>query len=468
MKFSSNKWGVSLLSATALVALLPSVAQAAPTPSVYMNPKAGITKLWKTDPAKYGKPLSPEKCVKGKGCEQIFEKSVITWGSSTGVKALTGADRAQAYEKAGGIGGVGALEGDAWNNTYCGPSVTTYDGKTRHLVVVGDTKATAGSSIDLNSVEGKKWLQTRGTTKACFDAKPAADNEAATKAKVLDMVHKSFDSTVTAEDIIVTDGRYYAVAVGYKGRVFLYDQQTGNSGILEGPVYTEYIKNPSHYGGLIISFSPDGGDSDMGYVSIFGESAVNEFTFQAYGERSVSVQRSQYVVNADGTKTWQPVEDYVIDHEVPYTPLDINSIDWSKASYSDMPGLPGEEGGALFVTDARAMYIIKANADHTPVAGAKAYRSEWLGYQESIVVRGSWTQAQQWYQGDWNLEPSKVSALGVPVAEAKIVEEGGLKYQTQQFEHGSIKWLMPDSKLVNPSYEAEITLNPEAQAFFNW
>ena len=61
-----------------------------------------------------------------------------------------------------------------------------------------------------------------------------------------------------------------------------------------------------------------------------------------------------------------------------------------------------------------------------------------------------------------------MSALGVPVAEAKIVEEGGLKYQTQQFEHGSIKWLMPDSKLVNPTYEAEITLNPEAQAFFNW
>ncbi len=467
MKFSSNKWGVSLLSATALVALLPGVAQAATTPSVYMNPNAGITKLWKTDPAKYGNPVSQEKCVKGKGCEQVFEKSVITWNNRTGVKALTGTDRAQAYEKAGGIGVVGALEGDAWNNTYCGPSVTTFDGKTRHLVVVGGTKATAGSSIDLNSAEGKKWLQTRGTTKACFDAKPAADNEAATKAKVLEIAQRTFNSQATTEDIVVTDGRYFAIEGGYKGRVFLYDQQTGNSGILEGQVYAEYIKDPARFGGLITSFSPDG-DGAMAYVSIFGESAVNEFALQAVGEHSVSVLHSQYVQNPDGTKTWQPVEDYVIDHEVPYTPLDINSIDWSEASYSDMPGLPGEEGGALFVTDSRAMYIIKANADHTPVAGAKAYRSEWLGYQESIVGRGSWTQAQQWYQGDWNLEPSKVSALGVPVAEAKIVEEGGLKYQTQQFEHGSIKWLMPDGNLVNPTYEAEITLNPEAQAFFNW
>ncbi|MDO4917399.1 MAG: hypothetical protein Q3974_07270 [Rothia sp. (in: high G+C Gram-positive bacteria)] len=170
---SPKNIGTAFVSAVILMGLTPGLAQATPTTSIPMNPNAGITKLWQKNPDLYGKPVYPEKCVTGKGCEQVFEKAVLTWNSRNGVKALTGAAKVAAFEKAGGVATVGALEGDSWNNTFCGPVVTTWDGKTRHLVVVGDSKATAGSSIDLNSSAGKDWLATRSATNACFPAEEA-------------------------------------------------------------------------------------------------------------------------------------------------------------------------------------------------------------------------------------------------------------------------------------------------------
>lgn len=208
--------GATLLSATFLMSLAPGAAQAAESSTIYMNPNAGITKLWKTDSAKYGNPVSPEKCVKGKGCEQVFEKSVITWNSRNGVKVLTGAERAQAFEKAGGIGTVGALEGDAWNNAFCGPSVTTFDGKTRHLVVVGGDKATIGSSIDLNSVEGKQWIKDRATSKECFDSTPDSTDPADPTVN-LDWSKATYDSNQGAL-VLLANGTAYVTQADANGK----------------------------------------------------------------------------------------------------------------------------------------------------------------------------------------------------------------------------------------------------------
>lgn len=126
--------------------------------------------------------------------------------------------------------------------------------------------------------------------------------------------------------------------------------------------------------------------------------------------------------------------------------------------------MPDEEGGALYVKDRNTWVIIKANADHTPVAGAKAIRSEWLGTSALGQGRGAWTQSTQWRLGDWNGYPSEIAALGVSVAEAETVVENGVTYQVQKFEHGSIKWKATTNRLAPSTADAVISLDADAKA----
>lgn len=165
----------ALALATLAMTITPGTAQAA---TFRQNPDAGITKVWQQNPGKYGQPTSNEECVTGAGCAQTFENAVITWSRTTGVKVLNGAERAAAYKEAGGIAVLGALESDAWNHSFCGTSVTTYNGKnqSRWLVVLEDGKSTAGKALDLNSEAGKKWKAERDQTRECFDT--TGDNPA--------------------------------------------------------------------------------------------------------------------------------------------------------------------------------------------------------------------------------------------------------------------------------------------------
>ncbi|MEU7993005.1 hypothetical protein [Rothia amarae] len=126
--------------------------------------------------------------------------------------------------------------------------------------------------------------------------------------------------------------------------------------------------------------------------------------------------------------------------------------------------MPDEEGGALYVQDHNTWIIIKANADHTPVAGATAVRSEWLGTSALEQGRGTWTQSTQWAHGSWNGYPSEIAALGVPVAEAETVVENEVTYQVQKFEHGSIKWEATTNRLVPSAADAVISLDADAKA----
>lgn len=107
--------------------------------------------------------------------------------------------------------------------------------------------------------------------------------------------------------------------------------------------------------------------------------------------------------------------------------------------------------------------IIKANADHTPVAGATAVRSEWLGTSALEQGRGTWTQSTQWAHGSWNGYPSEIAALGVPVAEAETVVENEVTYQVQKFEHGSIKWEATTNRLAPSAADAVISLDADAK-----
>lgn len=180
------------LAAASSLGLMPAASAA----DIYMNPNAAITKQWQKNSATYGKPLAKEVCVTGAGCAQQFENAVITWSRNTGVKVLSGAERAQAYVDAGGVKTLGALESDAWNNSFCGPSVTTFNGSnsSRWLLVVDEGKASVGSKIDLNSDAGKKWLAERAQTKQCFDA--VAETPTPTQT----------DSVVTSAPEMIIDG----------------------------------------------------------------------------------------------------------------------------------------------------------------------------------------------------------------------------------------------------------------------
>lgn len=554
-----KKLSTTLITATMLISAAPGIAHAAET-SIYMNPNAGITKYWQTNPTTFGQPLTKENCVKGKGCEQLFEKGLITWNTRNGVKALTGADKAKAFENAGGIAKFGALEGDSWNNTYCGPIVTTWDGTTRHLVVVADSaKSKAGSSIDLNSVEGKQWLKDRATSGKCFDAvtetptEPtdtaqldwskatyveknqalvlmtdttayviAADANGTPKAgatafevpfikiRGIDALYSKMGypiaapvthGTVTTQEfsggtytfdtakISSYDGKpmYPTTSINIEGAkvlakespwytftgnfqqindhlyvedigdtLFVFNSNDGQATEMSQALFDEYVKNPEFFGKLGVYYY----NRESGYTSN---------TFHPSEGTTLEVTPSytasfKYVLRNDADL--KILKQGYIDHEPAWDLQDPATVDWSKATYTDYPGLPGEEGGALYVQDHNTWIIIKANADHTPVAGAKAVRSQWLGTSALGQDRGTWTQSTEWEHGDWNGYPEETATLGVPVAEAETVVENGVTYQTQRFEHGSIKWEVPSSRLATETREvknAVISLDADAK-----
>ena len=572
--------GATLLSATFLMSLAPGAAQAAESSTIYMNPNAGITKLWKTDPAKYGNPVSPEKCVKGKGCEQVFEKSVITWNSRNGVKALTGAERAQAFEKAGGIATVGALEGDAWNNSYCGPSVTTFDGKTRHLVVVGGDKATIGSSIDLNSDAGKQWLKERATTKECFGSAPDATDPADPTVN-LDWSKATYDSNqgalvllangtayVTQADangkripnapfyevkwLTDLDSQWYSTywrasysplnSVGYpvadavtngdivtqkfsKGSVtwntktnsfdtfltvagatkqaqsmaksadmylgnptgnfttldnglmvedfetavWVYDPSSGIIVAMDGRVYKQFIAHPESFGTVNFSYTIGDGRGGEQYNFIVTDFRTDDSHGQeAVGIKTQSASVSPYTLEqqADGTYRQIYGTSFVLGEEPVWIPTDPAKVDWSQAFYFELPGLPNEEGGALFYQDGPASsIIIKANADGTPKAGATAYRSDWLGYFQPKSGRFDYNDFSGWYDYTPSGDVAPQAFLGVPVEDGKTVVENGITYQVQRFEHGSIKWEVPVGDAA--AKDAVVTLDAETQKIYD-
>lgn len=459
MKFSASKIGAVALSAAALLSTAPGAVVAAE--SVYMNPNAGITKVWKKNPEKYGQPLSTEKCVKGKGCEQIFENAVLTWNQRNGVDALMGADRVKAYQQAGGVAAVGAVESDAWNHAQCGPVVTTYDGSTRWLVVVGDEKAKAASKLDLSSQAAKDWRTTRNQTGACFTGSehtPEPQQPAPTPEHPVGNGWEKVNDFISARVLYSIDE-----GINFQYDVYeVFDARTGYTGYMDGRVYNEFIKNPDFFGKF--TYTHKVGDDRGGarynfFVSNFerpsGESV------DAWGDKIASVGYTIYSApDAQGKRT---STSGVIDNEPAFTPTNPVNVDWSQQPYVHFPGLPNEDGGALFYQDGEnSAIIIKADANGKPVAGAQAYRSDWLGYFMSREGRFDINQATDWAYGGYLQFFNEVSTLGVPVAEQQKVTENGVTYLTQEFEHGSIKWEVPAEGAT--AKKAEITLHPDAQA----
>lgn len=309
-----TKFGSAFAATAMLVSLAPATAQAA---NFRQNPNSGITKIWNQNPTKYGQPISNEKCYENKTCAQNFENATITWNRTNGVKVLNGAENAVAFNAARGAEIFGGFESDAFNNSFCGLSVTTYNGKTRSMIVL--TGEHAGRSIDLNSEEAKRWKAERNQTKECFDASPVVEENPAVS---VDWSKANYSRTQNA--LIGTDtntGITYVVAADaatkqllpgapvYKtewlGEALKYSERAGyndysywagDSGCYNDYETGEEICHTTFYSSLGMPVADSARDSDT--ITQQFEGGTLKFSI----DREHQVAGADYTLNANGAK----------------------------------------------------------------------------------------------------------------------------------------------------------------------
>lgn len=569
MRKTTQKLGVTFLSATMLLSAAPGVANAAT-----LNTQTAIGKYVQSHQGDLGNPVTDEQKFANGASAQEFEHGLVTYSQRTGTRTLTNAQEIQAFKNAGGVEKFGALESDSWNNTFCGQSVTTFDGKTRWMVVV-DAKTQPSSSVDLNSAEGNQWKKDRVKTNACFpDNAPVVDqpteptdpaqpenlvanldwskatyvqyknalllqtdttayvtaadangvrvanapvyevewlktNEAArqvwtwenynsgklsllglpiapatwngntstqtfdygtvtwTRGSERPTVELTQEGTVKLESAAQVHG-YDIRAEGYTGNltplddrfliektsefIFVYDSKADTAGWMDPRVFDEFVKDPDRFG--TIKYSGSIGDGRGGpiynyMITYFDEPEGGETQVTGFMTKSVTVSSDR-----DGN--------YIIDNEPELAPLtDPATVDWSK--YATLMG----NQQALYFQDGDSALIIAANPDGTPKMGAKAVRSDVLGFQMTRFD-GRWDHnfASAWVYGSpYTDEITNAGALGLPLADGRYVEENGQKYYLQDFEGGSIKWAVPASRLIeSDDSKVEITLNALGEA----
>lgn len=166
MKNKTQALSGALLFATLLMGFAPAHAASTPTSSIGTYAKKHVSTL--------GKALAPEETYANGALSQRFQNGLLTWSKRTGVQLLTNPAEIDAFLKAGGASTFGALESGSWRNSFCSQTVTTFDGKTRWLIVV-DSKTQPSTSIDLNSAEGKTWKSERSKTGKCFTPTQVAE-----------------------------------------------------------------------------------------------------------------------------------------------------------------------------------------------------------------------------------------------------------------------------------------------------
>lgn len=205
-------------------------AEAAPQPAERGAP---ITEEWSKNRVIYGEPLSELNCSFSWGCTQTFEHAMINWNPRNGVRVLKGAESVRAFEAAGGPAEFGALEGDVFRHGYCGPSVTTYDGKTRWLIVIsGDRASTA---LDLSSETARTWMAERARTRECF---PYRNNRVDPSQLDWSQATQVFANSWELYDLLVTDTSAYLRESGWP-QATVYEVPWAHTGTLAEQMWKE-------------------------------------------------------------------------------------------------------------------------------------------------------------------------------------------------------------------------------------
>lgn len=457
----------AVATAALIVTLTPGTAQAAP---FYQNPDSGITKMWQTDPEKYGQPIANEECFSNKTCSQDFENATISWNRTNGVKVLNGAENAAAFRAAGGAEVFGGFEGDAWDHSYCGPSVTTFNGQTRSLVVLAGENA--GASLDLNSPEAEQWRVERLLTGNCFNEveetpvpanpiipitpdnpKDPGKSDAENASIIIDALVASttdFQPGAPVSAVIHRSGVYYSQDFGNNISA-LYSAEQNKAIWMSTNAVTEYLRAPQEYGPYLwkTQVSNDGGQLTLQAVVM--QHSQFSYNWDDYGYMLYALPESQTLLSRPVSLEWQG-EEYVIYHdEMPALvngfpddvagrvydealPVD-TTFDWSQADYLGLPGV-------LNIRDAEGNdWYIKATSDQKPLPGAVPVKSNMLLDSYGLSDRPRFSSYSEWaYGGDYKLY-GPLAMLGAPVGEeVHGTDAEGTPIVTQEFEGGTAVW----------------------------
>lgn len=456
----------AVATAALIVTMTPATAQAAEASPA---PKSGIARLWLKDPAKYGQPLSPEKCFPNKTCAQDFENATITWNKRNGVQVLNGAENATTFRAAGGAEVFGGFEGDAWNHAYCGPSVTTYNGQTRSLIVLAGEHA--GASLDLNSPEAEQWKAERVQTGNCFykeetpepanpiipitpdNPKDPAKSDVENASITIDALVASttdFQPTAPVSAVTHRSGVYYSQDFGNNISV-LYSAEQNKAIWMNTNAVAEYLLAPQEYGPYLWQTLVSNEDGQLTLQALVMQHAQFSYNWDDYGFMLYALPENQVLLSRPLSLEWQG-EDYLIYHdELPALvngfpddvagrvydenlPVD-TTFDWSSARYIGLPGV-------LVTKDADGNdWYIKATSEQKPLPGAVPVKSNMLLDSYVLSDRPRFASYGEWaYGGDYKMY-GPMAMLGAPVGdEVHGTDPEGDPIVTQEFEGGTATW----------------------------
>ncbi|MDO4897853.1 MAG: hypothetical protein Q3965_00960 [Rothia sp. (in: high G+C Gram-positive bacteria)] len=472
----NHRFSIGLIVCASLsLGMVPTGAHAAE--NINVNTDSAIGTYWAAHQGTLGAAVSQEVTYANGASEQRFENGVVTNGKWGGVQALTGA-AGEAFVKAGGVEKFGNAESAPWNNSFCGTSVTTHDGKTRWMVVL-DEKTQPGSYIDLNSAAAQQWRAERGQSGACFPnnaatAIPEVPVEAETpapqpnaEATYGDAANKIAEARAQA----LSNGFTVAEASGELRKVTddlvaqdfsdnisgLYSISQNRALMINTNAIDVYVSDSTKYGSYLYQnefitntstgtrelralfyssaaqncSAPESWD-DHGYAlftNVAEDTVISQY-FTQYDDYGTCINWNNQI--AASPVSWGPG---LMDRTAQGTQVD-TTYDWSAATY-----LPIQQVLELRV-DANKVVYIKADATGKPLAGASPVESSALTEAKNLTDRNRFSSYNDWaYGGNWNIW-SDITMLGAPLEPATEENaDDGSTLVTQKFEGGTLVWV---------------------------
>lgn len=462
------------LGLTTLVGLSLAVAPSAfALDTANVDTNTAIGSYWAKNKDALGPASGAQQTFANGSSQQVFEKGVLTYGRHGGVRVLAG-QAGKSFIKAGGAEKFGNAESSPWKHAYCGQSITTFDGKTRWLVVL-DEKTQPGSSINLSSPEAKKWKAERAKTGHCFtqnavldtpaqpltpeQTSPAPDTafgnastriaEARAKAvsQGISVAAKGGQLTKVTDDLVTQD---------FGGNISaIYSRSQDKALIINTDALAVYLADPASYGKYLYQneYTKNRVTGALELRALFYNSTAEQCSaavtsddhgYALFSARDQSTVISQYFIqyddngnciNWDNQNAASPVSwaKGLMDRTPVGSKID-STYDWSKAKY-----IPIQQVLELRVDGSKVVYI-KADSKGKPLAGAQPVESAALTEALNLSERGRFSAYNDWANGgNWNMW-DEMTMLGAPTGPAKESTSKGTTIVTQPFEGGTLVW----------------------------
>lgn len=465
------------LGVTTLVGLSLTMAPGAfAADAVTVDTNTPIGAYWSKHKDTLGAATGAQQTFANGARQQVFEKGVVTFGPRGGVQVIPG-QAGQSFVKAGGAEKFGNADTAPWKHAYCGESITTFDGKTRWLVVL-DEKTQPGSFLDLSSPEANKWKAERSKTKQCFTnnavvdvpTQPVTPEQPADPAPPADATFGNASAKIAeARTQAVTQGITVAETGGkltkatadlvtqdFGGNVSaVYSLSQDKALMINTDALAVYLADPASYGSYLYQneYTKNRITGALELRALFYNSKAencspaqtsNDHGYALYSAPDQSAVISQYFIqydysgsciNYENQNAASPVSwpKHLMDRTPVGTAID-STYDWSQAKY-----IPIQQVLELRVNDSKVVYI-KADSAGKPLAGAKPVESAALTEALNLADRGRFSAYNDWANGgNWNMW-SEITMLGAPVGPVSEATANGTTIVTQEFEGGTLVW----------------------------